>query len=211
MLWRMQVPLQMNYSWLMITQVLIGVTRQMNFLIKTGVMKCNGHQKVKIFNQSCECSYERPQIVTHRHTLVDQANGCGRVAKLVAVLNTDFFGPWAHMYRNVFNTKVAKSILETLLFWAVSISTHTCYRSQWRFTWNWNYCEFLLKPYCDSQVTQFLPTQPYTADTCIYWKINHRNIVALNLLTSVVKQTLIYQSLVTGNKAKDRWLKHDGI
>ena len=37
------------------------VTRQMNSLIKkTAVIECNDHKKVQIFNQSCECSYERP-------------------------------------------------------------------------------------------------------------------------------------------------------
>ena len=122
--------------------------------------------------------------VTHRHMLVDlRGMAVEELQNLPQCFIIDLFGPWAHVYGNVFSIKVVKSIVETLLFWAVSISTRTCYQCQWRFAWSWNDCECLLNQYWDSQVIQLLPTKVYTTDK--YWKIYHWNFVALNLLTSV--------------------------
>ena len=148
MLCRMQVPLQMDHNWLMITHVIIGVTKQMNFLIKTAVIECNMAIKKFRFLTNHASSLMKDRIyrkATHQHTLV----GLRRMAvlelqNLHQCFITDLFGPWTHVFGNVFSTKVVTSILETLLFWAVSISTRTCNQYQWRFTWSWNYCKFCL-------------------------------------------------------------------
>ena len=109
MLCRRQVPLQMDYNWLMISHAHIRVTRQMISWPKQQWSNAMAIKKFR-FSTNYASALMKDRInrkVTHRHMLVDlRRMAVEELQNLPQCPITDLFGTWAHVYSNVFSTMV---------------------------------------------------------------------------------------------------------